>query len=487
MLIGLIILIPIILIVVSLLIRNVKLLGIINSFGYFTGLAACILFLKDFMAKGASAINLWGWVYVDSLSLFFLLTTAVVGFAASVYSIGYIHTEVEEAKISVRKAHAYFQLLNLFSLTMLVVPLLNNLALVWIAIEMTTLISAFLVGFHNTKESIEAAWKYIIICSVGITFALLGIIFFYYTSSKDAHVKSLEWISMLSGSSMFDPKIVKIALVFIFVGYGTKAGLAPMHNWLPDAHSQALSPVSGLLSGVLVKISLYAILRFVMLANLSAGYGYSARLFILFGLISVAIAGAFILVQKDLKRLLAYSSVENIGLISLGLGFGPFGGAFAALLQVFNHAVTKALMFFCAGEAVRSYRSNNMNQMQGMIKVMPFAGTAMFLGFFALVGMPPFSIFVSKIMILISAFEGKYYFVAGPMLIFIALAFAGLLYHISKIVLGNAPQGIPVQKEPLSSKIALLFLGIFILGFGLKIPQAFLNLLVNCQQLILGV
>ncbi|MDD4894802.1 MAG: proton-conducting transporter membrane subunit [Candidatus Omnitrophica bacterium] len=486
MLIALIIIIPVFLITLSVFIRKVRVLCLINALGYLILLAACVLLLKDFLAKGSPSINLWGWIYIDALSIFFLLTTAVVSFAASVYSIGYIRHEVAEQKISVRKTGAYIQLFNLFCFTMLIVPLLNNLALVWIAIEMTTLISAFLVGFYNVKESIEAAWKYIIICSVGITFALLGIIFFYYTSSKDAGIKSLEWASMLSGSGMFNPKIVKLALIFILVGYGTKAGLAPMHNWLPDAHSQALSPISALLSGVLLKISLYAILRFVMLANLSVGYAYSAKFFVLFGLFSILIAGAFILVQKDLKRLLAYSSVENIGLISLGLGFGAFGGIFAGLFHAFNHAVTKALMFFCAGNAVSAYRSNNMNKMQGMIKLMPFTGIAMFLGFFALIGMPPFSIFVSKLLILIAAFGSKHYFLAAFMLIFIAFAFAGLLYHISRVVLGKAPQGVPAWKEPLSSKIALLFLGIFILGLGLRIPQEFLSLLSSCEQLILG-
>ncbi|MCX5716341.1 MAG: proton-conducting transporter membrane subunit [Candidatus Omnitrophica bacterium] len=486
MLIALIILIPVLLLILSPFVKKTRTLGVINASGYAALLVVCVLFLKTFLAKGSQAVSLWGWVYVDSLSVFFLLTTAVVSFAASLYSIGYICTEAEETKISGRKAGAYFQLFNLFCFTMLIVPLLNNLALVWIAIEMTTLISAFLVGFHNIKESIEAAWKYIIICSVGITFALLGIIFFYYTSSRDAQVKSLEWAGMLAGSGMFDPKIVKLALIFILVGYGTKAGLAPMHNWLPDAHSQALSPISGLLSGVLLKISLYAILRFVMLANLSIGYAYSARLFILFGLVSLGIAGAFILIQKDLKRLFAYSSVENIGLVSLGLGFGAFGGIFAGLLHAFNHAVTKAFMFFCAGEAVRAFRSNNMNKMQGMIKIMPFTGTAMFLGLFALVGMPPFSIFIGKLLILIAVFQGKYYLIAGLTFFFIALAFAGLLYHVSRVILGNAPQTMPAQKEPLSAKLALLFLGIFILGFGLKIPQAFLHLLENCQLLILG-
>lgn len=486
MFVDLIIFIPVFLAIVSLLVRKARPLGVINAAGYAGIFAASIMLMKVFLAGGCAPIRLWGWVYIDSLSVFFLVTTAVVTFAASVYSIGYIRSEIEEGEIAPRKAVSYFQLFSLFSFTMFAVPLLNNVALVWIAIEMTTLVSAFLVGFHNTKESIEAAWKYIIICSVGITFALLGIIFFYYTSSNDAHVRSLEWAGMLSGSGLFNPKIVKIALIFIFVGYGTKAGLAPMHNWLPDAHSQALSPVSGLLSGVLLKISLYAILRFVILANFSVGYAYSAKLFIFFGLVSLAVAGAFILVQKDLKRLLAYSSVENMGLISLGLGFGPFGGIVAALLQTFNHAVTKALMFFSAGNAVQAYRSNNMNMMRGLIKAMPFTGTSMFLGLFALVGMPPFSIFISKLWILISAFQGRYYFAAALMLIFIALAFAGLLFHISKVVLGNAPVSMPRQKELLSSKLALIFLGIFIVGFGLKVPQGFLDLLLSCQRLILG-
>ena len=459
MFVALIMLIPAILMVVSLFVRRTRLVGVINAAGYAGILAACIMLLKVFLAGGCAPIRLWGWVYIDSLSVFFLVTTAVVSFAANIYSVGYICMEVDEGRISLRKASAYYHLLNLFSLTMLIIPLLNNVAVVWIAIEMTTLVSAFLVGFHNVKESIEAAWKYIIICSVGITFALLGIIFFYYTSSNDAHVRSLEWANMLLGSGMFDSKIVRIALIFIFVGYGTKAGLAPMHNWLPDAHSQALSPVSGLLSGVLLKISLYAILRFVMLANLSVGYAYSARLFIFFGLVSLAVAGTFIIVQKDLKRLLAYSSVENMGLISLGLGFGPFGGIAAGLLQVFNHAVTKALIFFSAGNAVQAYRSNNMNMMRGLIKVMPFTGASIFLGLFALVGMPPFSIFISKLWILVSAFQGRYYIIAALMLVFIALAFAGLLYHISRVVLGNPPHAMPRQKENLSAKLAFIFLG----------------------------
>lgn len=485
MLIAIILFIPLVLGILSLLMRKVKALGIINAFGYGLLFACAISYIRGFL-RGPSPLHAWGWLYIDSLGLFFMLTASAVAFAASIYSIGYIGAEMEEGRVGPRKARGYFLLFNLFCFAMLCALFLNNLALTWIAIEMTTLVSAFLVGFHNVKESIEAAWKYIIICSVGIIFALLGIIFFYYTSLTDAGIRSLEWAKMLQGAHLFNPRIVKVALLLIFVGYGTKAGFAPMHNWLPDAHSQALSPISGLLSGVLLKISLYAILRFVMLSNLSVGYGFSAKLFILFGICSLGVAAGFILVQKDLKRLFAYSSVENIGLIAVGFGLSSFGGIFAGLLHGFNHAVTKAFLFFCAGNAAQAYRTNNMNKMQGMIQLMPFTGLAMFLGVFALAGMPPFSIFISKVLILMAAFQGRHYVVAASVLVFIAIAFAGLLGHISRVILGNRPQSCELRKETLSVKIALSFLGIFMLGVGLRIPQPLFNLLTDCQKLILG-
>ncbi|MBP7056258.1 MAG: hydrogenase 4 subunit F [Candidatus Omnitrophica bacterium] len=486
-LIAALILVPFIMAAISLFIRKPRFLGVLNSAGYLVVFIASILLVMLFLWGSGSPVSAWGCVYIDYLSVFFLFTISVVAFAASIYSIGYISAETEESKMSPRRAGAYYHLFNLFSLAMFIVPILNNIALMWIAIEMTTLLSAFLVGFHNTKESVEAAWKYIIICSVGIVFALLGIIFFYYTSSRDAGVNSMEWAAIFAKSGMLNANIVRLALIFIMVGYGTKAGLAPMHNWLPDAHSQALSPVSGLLSGVLIKISFYAILRFVMLANNSAGYDYSARLFTAFGIISIGIAGAFIVVQKDLKRLLAYSSIENIGLVSLGFGFGMFGGVFAGLLHAFNHAVTKSLMFFSSGNVVKAYGGNNMNGMQGVLRSMPFTGISMFLGLFAIAGMPPFSMFISKFSIFVSAFRGRFYIAALAMFLFIALAFAGLLYHMSKVILGRPPRDMGRVKEALSSKLSFIFLMAFIIGFGLYIPRGFLDLLAGCQRLVLGI
>lgn len=464
-------------------VKKERLLGVMNAFGYLIILGISLLLVARILTP-PYIIRQFGIFYIDALSAFFILVTAVIALSASIYSIGYVASEIEEAKISFRNAKFYYFLFNLFCFSMLVVPMLNNLALVWIVIEMTTLISAFLVGFYNIKESIEAAWKYVVICSVGITFALLGIIFFYYTASKDAGITSLHWLRMYEGAQFFNPHTVKIALIFIFVGYGTKAGLAPMHNWLPDAHSQALSPVSGLLSGVLLKISIYAILRFVILAIPSLGYAFSAQLFILFGLCSLFISAGFILVQKDLKRLLAYSSVEHIGLVSIAFGLGPVMGIYAGLLHIFNHAVTKASMFFCAGDTVKVYRTNNMHLMQGMFKVAPFTAGALLLGVFALTGSPPFSIFISKILILFAAFGGKRYIIAAVMLLLLAVVFAGLLQHITKIVFGNKPQNIVTRiKEPLSTKVAVLFLAVFVVWFGVKIPDWFIGLLLACGKL----
>ncbi|MDD5254812.1 MAG: hydrogenase 4 subunit F, partial [Candidatus Omnitrophica bacterium] len=226
-LIGLVLGLPLVLSLLSLVVRNERALGVVHAFGYAVMLALFSLFMKGFLIS-FEPLSLGGWLYLDALSVFFIFTTIVVACAASIYSIGYICEEVAHKQITPRKARGYYRLFNLFCFTMVLAPMLNNLAFLWIAIEMTTLVSAFLVGFHNVKESIEAAWKYIIICSVGITFALLGIILFYYTSFEHAGIKSMEWAGMLSSSHLFDPAVVRIALLFIFVGFGTKAGFAPM-------------------------------------------------------------------------------------------------------------------------------------------------------------------------------------------------------------------------------------------------------------------
>ncbi|MDD5505602.1 MAG: hydrogenase 4 subunit F [Candidatus Omnitrophica bacterium] len=477
--------IPVLLSVGILFIRKERAIGVINCVGYLSVLFAGVSLFKDIVSHGSARVFL-GFIYLDFLSAFFIFVISVVAFAVALYSVGYIRKDVEGGVISGKKARVYYLLFNLFCLSMFMVPAVDNLGMLWVAIEMTTLISAFLVGFYNSKKSVEAAWKYIIICSVGIIFALLGTILFSYAFSISGLSKSLNWSDIAPVAHILDKDILKVAFIFILAGYGTKAGLAPMHTWLPDAHSQAVAPISALLSGVLLKTALYAILRFGMIIIKSMGFAYFAHLMILFGLISLAISSGFILVQKDLKRLLAYSSIEHIGIISIGFGLGAPLAIAGALLHVFNHALTKSLMFFGAGNIVSIYKKHNMNAIRGVIKALPFTGVMMFLGVFALTGFPPFSIFISEVMILAAAFTNGSYVIAALLLFFLSVIFGGFVYHFGKVLFGNLPKGMVVTGEPLSGKIAFLFLFLLICGLAIVLPFIKKDLLWFAQRLLQG-
>jgi hydrogenase-4 component F len=466
----------------ALIIKKRKAYGIVNACGYLAILFAAVALMKE-AAYSERLYSYFGFIYIDTLSAFFILVASVVAFAAALYSISFIRKEVEAGVLSEKKARLYSLLFNLFCFSMFFVPALNNLGMLWVAIEMTTLISAFLVGFYNTKESVEAAWKYIIICSVGIIFALLGTILFSYAFSLSGLSKSLNWSDMAPVAHILDKNILKIAFIFILVGYGTKAGLAPMHTWLPDAHSQAVSPISALLSGVLLKMAIYAILRFGIIVVRGVGFAYFGNLMILLGLISLFISAGFLLVQKDLKRLLAYSSIEHVGIISIGLGLGSPLGVVGALLHVFNHALAKSLMFFGAGDIISAYKKHNMNAIRGVIKVLPFTGIILLLGVFAITGFPPFSLFFSVIIILIAAFLKGAYLVAGLMLLFLAVVFAAFIYHFGKMLFGNIPKGMSKTGEPLSAKLAIMFLFIPICALGFALPFIKKDLIWIAQKL----
>jgi len=463
-----------------------------RSFGWFNGLgylliAASSVSLIFRLFRNGSALSFFHFFYVDSLSAFFILTISIITLASSLYSVEYIARDLEDGLISRRKARAYYSLFNLFSFTMFFVPVVDNLGVVWVAIEMTTLVSAFLVGFYNNKKSIEAAWKYIIICSVGISLALLGTILFFHTTSHHGGINSLNWTDMMTAAKRLDPQTLKIAFLFLLVGYGTKAGLVPMHTWLPDAHSQALAPISALLSGVLLKTALYALLRFTAIVNRCIGTEYTGGLLIFFGLLSLGLSAGFILVQRDVKRLLAYHSVEHMGIISVGLGFGGALGLYGALFHILNHAVTKSLMFFGAGDIVKRYETNDMTVIRGVLSAMPFTGVVLILGTFALAGSPPFSIFMSEMMILLSGFQGGYYLPVILFVFFVAIIFGAIVHHFSRITFGRRPSALKVSRTPWSGKAAFLFLLIFICVMGFKIPGFLNQVLLSAVEIIRGV
>jgi len=474
--------VPLMLSLISLFNRRSKASGIINAAGY-----AVILLCALRLTAAPAPVALFNFLYADALSVYFILVIAVINFASALYSIGYIEDDRRRNIISARKSSIYYMLFNLFSFTMFLVPMLNNLGMVWVAIELTTLTSAFLVGFYNDKQSVEAAWKYVVVCSVGIALALFGTILFYYTASLHGGVRSLNWTDIVAVASKLDPQIVKIAFIFILVGYGTKAGLAPMHTWLPDAHSQALAPISALLSGVLLKTSVYAILRFVIVVNKTVGPHYTGNLLTIIGLLSMGIAAGFILVQKDIKRLLAYSSIEHVGVIAVGLGLGGPAGCFGALLHVFNHAATKSLMFFGAGKIVKTYGTHNMRKIRGVIQAMPFVGFFVILGAFALGGSPPFSLFVSEIIILTSGFTQGAYLSSVLFLVFAVVVFGGLIFQFSRVIFDRKPDEVPVVAEPLTGKLSFLFLFALIAVLGLIIPAPLNRIITKAVEVINGI
>lgn len=468
-------------------IRRIKVLSLLHIFGYAAFFCQSAYLLYTLSRFGKPAAFEGAFFFMDSLSAFFLFTIAVVSFAASLYSAGFVAGDIEKGKLDLPKARLYYLLFDLFILAMIFTVTVNNAGFMWIAIEMTTLISAFLVGFYRTKESVEAAWKYIIICSVGIIIALLGTILYYYALSLAGYHNSLNWTQMFSCAGRLDKNILKIAFIFILVGYGTKAGLAPMHTWLPDAHSQALSPISALLSGVLLKTSIYAIIRFGLILNLSLGSrSYFSHLLLFFGFISLAVSCFLVFVQKDLKRLLAYSSIEHIGVICVGLGIGGTLGIMGALLHIFNHAVTKSLMFFGAGRIVTHYGTHNIKAIRGVISSMPFSGTVFLFGMFALLGFPPFSIFMSELLIIIAGFTQAHYAASGFLLLFLAFIFGAVLSRLTKMLFGHKPKYLQAARERLSVKAAFLWLAIFVIILGIGLPPVLKEAIAAAMEALKG-
>src|SRR5450759_3065258 len=334
-----------------------------------------------FALKPVLAPQVLGVLRVDDLGLVFLLLLVVLTLAVSIYTVGWLRQAVEVGNMKAESLRSYFALVHAFVATMVVTVLADNLGVLWIAMEGTTITSAVLIGYHGHQHGLEAAWKYIIVTTIGISFGLFGTVLVYAAAAGvdgggGAGAGAMSWSGIMRVAPSLDPGIVRIGFIFVMVGYGTKAGLAPMHMWLPDAHSQAPTPVSALLSGVLIKCALLGIIRFQTIAAAACGPAFPQEVLLVFGLISVVVATPFILAQRDLKRLLGYHSVEHVGIVALGLGFGGPIGTYGALLHVVNHGVTKALAFFAAGKAIARYGSRDMRVIRGLLAVAPIGGTA---------------------------------------------------------------------------------------------------------------
>jgi len=373
-----------------------------------------------------SEVTFWGsYVIIDGLGTWAILCAAIVYFLASIYAVGYMRLLGEESRL-----HRFYAMFAGFGLSTLVGPMMNNAGLYWIAIELTTLISTFLVAFEREAASIEAAWKYIIVVSAGISLALLGTVLFYWSGTFVlGPTYDMTWKALQEVAPRLNPALVSLAFLLVLIGYGTKVGLAPMHTWLPDAHSEGPAPVSALLSGALLNTAMVGIVRYLAVAD-AAGIGALAHGTLLaLGAFSLLVAALFIVRQKGIKRLMAYSSVEHMGVIALGFGFGGPLGTAGALYHMLNHSLNKSAMFFGAGAVMRAYQTKRIPGIRHVIRRLPVLGGLWLAGAVAITGAPPFALFLSELTIIRAGLASANYVVIGLMAVLLVIIFVGFLNH----------------------------------------------------------
>lgn len=437
---------------------------------------------------GESVTAYGGWFFVDPLGAIFLGIIGIVGLLTGLYSLSYIRHDLHAGLIDERRMKLYYGLFSLFLATMLLSVVSNNIVMMWVAVEATTLGSAFLVGIYAKNSSLEAAWKYVIICTVGVAFGLYGTVLSYANGSEVLGNSSgaILWTTLMAHASSLDPTVMKLAFVFVVIGFGTKTGLFPMHAWLPDAHSEAPSPVSALLSGVLLKCALLVIIRYYAITLRAIGPSFPQLLLMLLGGLSIAVAALLFYVQRDLKRKLAYSSVEHIGLMALALGIGGPLGVGAALLHAVNHSFAKSLLFCGSGNVLMKYGTRDLNSVKGMMRVAPVSGLLLLAGVLALAGFPPFNIFVSEFMVFTAGIKAGYLGLMLICVLFFTVTVGGLIQIISGSVLGKAPDTLPKGDVGWKALAPLVVLFCLVLTMGVTVPRPLAQLLQDASTLVTG-
>jgi hydrogenase-4 component F len=413
------------------------------------------------------------WLTCDGLGALVLLLVAFVAFTAALFSLGYIGERIQHGRQ--KNIRAYYALYNLFVLSLLAVPLLANVALMWIAVELTTLLSAFLVGFEDTPEALEAAWKYVVLTTLGAVLALLGFLILYW-GSRVAGLEPFTWLGLVDAAPRMPAALLWPAFLFILVGFGTKVGLVPMHTWLPDAHSQAPASICALLSGVETTTVLYVILR--LFPVIGGAPGLDARpWFVGFGLLSVAIATLLLISVRDFKRMFAFSTVEHMGIILVAAGLGGADAHLGAAYQMTAHAIAKSFCFFAAGVTVLGVGTQEIAAVRGLVRSSPLAATAMLAGGFAIAGAPPFAVFVSELVILKAGLARGQYFVVAFLALLLVIAFCAVMLHINRMAFSAPEQGARASAVPRSCKLTLALAAIPLVIVGIYVPAPLQDLL----------
>jgi hydrogenase-4 component F len=439
-------------------------LNIIASMGTF--LAAVLLTVE--IIAGGPRMAFGEMFFIDSLNAFLITLTAFVGLTTSIFSGPYMKNEAEHGRLTVPRLRLYKSMFQFFMFTMLVALTTNNMGILWVAMEAATLTTVLLVSVYRTAASLEAAWKYFILCGVGIAQALFGTILLYFAAERvlGETGNALLWTHLVEVKAHLEPRVMALAFIFLLVGYGTKVGLAPLHNWLPDAHAEGPTPVSAVLSGLLLNVALYAILRCKVLADGAITNGFAGNLMMSFGLFTLVMAAFFLSRQRDIKRMFAYSSIEHMGLITFAFGMGGPVANFAGLLHMTLHSLTKSAIFFAVGHAAQKAGTQIMDDIRGLIRINPVIGWGLMLGTLAILGMPPFGIFASEFMILTHAMK-NFPWTTPVLLTALGVAFAAIFGKVQPMVFGET-QAKPLPHAPAITPV-FVHLAI-VLMLGLYIP-----------------
>ena len=424
-----------------------------------SGLACFALVLALIPAVAHRNLNYLSYLRVDAVSAIFLLATGFLYAAVAVYTVGYAKRHKD------LYARRFYAGLNLFAWSMLAAPLMSSLALLWIAVEVTTIISALLVAIEDTDGAAEAAWKYVLIASAGLGLALLATVFAYYAGSQvlGEHY-NLAIQPLIQAGAHLPHTPVRLAFLLALLGYGTKVGLFPVHTWLPDAHSEAPTPVSALLSGSLLAVSFYAILRFYQVAAATLGSGFPRDALLVFGVASLLLAALYVFGQRDIKRLLAYSSVEHMGILTIGVSFGAPVALAGVMLHVLAHAAAKGNAFMGAGVFTVKFGSKEISALRGGLDALPWSGPLFLLAVFALTAMPPSGIFRSEFQIVYGGLGSGNYAAAAVLVVLITVAFFGLTASATRILFTPAPRPLDRSEPsiwmviPVVAGVAVLFI-----------------------------
>jgi hydrogenase-4 component F len=438
-------------------------------------LGAAVLLLFDRPTTGT-------YLFVDDLNIVFIVLNAFVGFTTSVFSATYIGHELVTGRLRPRQLRFYHAMFQCMMFGMNLALVANNIGLMWVAVELATLTTVVMVGIYRTHQALEAAWKYFILGSVGIAFALFGTILVYMAAQPivGEGTNGMVWTLLVERAEQFDPAMLNLAFVFLLLGYGTKVGLAPLHAWLPDAHAEGPTPVSAVLSGLLLNVALYALLRFKILLAANPQAVAPGNLMIALGLISLIFAAFMLYQRRDIKRMFAYSSIEHMGIIVFAFGMGGALANFAGLLHMVMHSLTKSAIFFSVGHIAQVKGTQKIADIRGLTQTHPVLGWGLVIGVLAIAGVPPFGIFMSEFLVVSSTFARNAW-LALPLVFGLLIAFGALILRMTSLAFGP-PQG---STAPTTASLVPLYVHLaLVLAAGIFLPGPLVSWFQHVARLL---